>query len=121
MWYKMWYKSEALSASGMLNAIYIKGLRGVCGGGAGISRSPHVKCLISLLYWPVGIFRWLQKWLHCMVKPDIFCSELQFWRRILGSKIQSGTSICESPNMPRRRCGKRQFIIVFILRIYMRQ
>jgi hypothetical protein len=34
VWYKMWYKSEALSASGMLNAIYIKGLRGVCGGGA---------------------------------------------------------------------------------------
>ena len=32
----MWYKSGALSASRMLNAIYIRGLRGVCGGGAGI-------------------------------------------------------------------------------------
>ena len=30
----MWYKSGALSASRMLNAIYIRGLRGVCGGGA---------------------------------------------------------------------------------------
>ena len=32
MWYEMWYKSGALSASRMLNAIYIRGLGVVCGG-----------------------------------------------------------------------------------------